>query len=83
MKKSMSMFVLSIFATTSFCAYAENVNFAAELVVAQSNKDAQCKTFLQYFMEYLKAGETANAELLISLIDRKAPGLVDYCDATK
>jgi len=80
MKKSIfAIFVLTI----SLYSNAGNVYGAANSILEKNGKDARCKTFFRYYLGYLNKKDSGRASALIMLLDEKAPGLVDYCDANR
>lgn len=81
------MFNRGIFSIFLFCfpvlASAETPQDAADKVVSGSSMDEKCEIFFEYFMDYAIEENFSSSDRLISILDRKDPNLVDFCDARR
>lgn len=72
-----SLFFLPIIAA------AETPQNAADEVLSSSSMDEKCEIFFEHFMGYAIKENFSSSDRLISILDRKDPGLVDFCDSRR
>jgi len=82
-KAGLKSFLVLALCLLGFRVAADGVDRAAELIVAQPDKDSQCRIFFRYFKKYLEDQEYGKADSLMARVDAKRPGIVPYCDANQ
>jgi hypothetical protein len=83
MKPFIFIFIFAILITPPYSNANNNVYGAANSILEKSGKDARCRTFFRYYLDYLNSGDSSRASALMMLLDEKVPGLVDFCDANR